>query len=476
MRIKYLLPLLAIPLLASACGGGPKANVGTQCLPGFIDNDYDGYGGRNNESLGAECYREPDNSGDIPENLVSVGGDCDDDDADLNPAAIEECDGIDNDCDGQVDDGLTISTYYPDGDGDGYGAGGEDLARQACAAPEGYVSNTDDCDNTNDSIYPDPSIDDDCDGKDNDCDGRIDEDGGSYYYLDSDGDLYGNEAEEVRACEPPPGYVSDSTDCDDTNPGVNPGAAEDCNGGDDNCDDIVDGITAPGDLTSSVWVDSDGDTYGDPTSETESCTADGYVTNGDDCDDGNDQIFPGATESCNDLDDDCDLQIDEGDVCVSGPTWSVFLLSGTHRGDDFGSVVAANAACEAEARVYGHTGSFRAWLSDSSNSPAADFTRRTTPYTLPSGTQIADDWTDLVDGTLDAPINETADGTIVASSWAWTGTEPDGTPSAHNCNNWTNAFFSYWRGGVGFTHSVDSEWTASATVCDASAVIYCFGQ
>ncbi len=441
-----------------------------------LDYDSDGWGGASNESLGADCYQKPHDSGSPAVVIVSVGGDCDDDDASVNPDAQEACDGVDNDCDGEADDDLRYYIYYPDADGDGYGAG-EDAARQACAAPEGFVSNTGDCDDANEEIYPEPEIEDYCsDGKDNDCDGRIDEDGRTTYFRDSDNDGYGNGEEEVDSCEPLSGYVVDSTDCNDENPDVNPGVVEICNGMDDNCDAVTDGITDPGDLMSMFWPDLDGDLYGDPNDGELGCSnPGGYVTNDLDCDDAEFEISPGATESCNDLDDDCDTQIDEEDVCVSGPTWSVFLLNGGHRGDDFGSVAATNAACEAEARAYGHTGSFRAWLSDSSNSPAADFTRRTTPYTLPSGTQIADDWTDLVDGTLDAPINETVDGTIVGGFPAWTGTEPDGTPSANNCNNWTTSN-SAWSGDNGYTLSVDSGWTTGTTVCGNYAAIYCFGQ
>jgi hypothetical protein len=102
--------------------------------------------------------------------------------------------------------------------------------------------------------------------------------------------------------------------------------------------------------------------------------------------------------------------------------------------------------------------------------------------TVPSTTPIADDGTDLVDGTQDAPINETVDGTIVGGFPAWTGTEPDGTPSANNCNNsnnWCNNWTTRngaWSGDNGYTLSVDSGWTTGTTVCGNYAAIYCFGQ
>jgi hypothetical protein len=62
----------------------------------------------------------------------------------------------------------------------------------------------------------------------------------STFYRDADGDGYGNESDSTEACSAPTGYVSDNTDCDDTNAAVNPGATEVCNGIDDDCDGDVD--------------------------------------------------------------------------------------------------------------------------------------------------------------------------------------------------------------------------------------------
>jgi hypothetical protein len=60
------------------------------------------------------------------------------------------------------------------------------------------------------------------------------------FYRDADGDGYGNAADALSACAPPPGYVADSSDCDDTAAGVHPGATELCNGHDDDCDAAID--------------------------------------------------------------------------------------------------------------------------------------------------------------------------------------------------------------------------------------------
>ena len=117
--------------------------------------------------------------------------DCDDGDASVNPDAEEVCDGIDNNCDEQVDEGVT-AFLYADQDLDGFGAGdGEDRC-----AEDGWVEVDGDCDDGNSDLHPD--ADEVCDGLDNDCDGLTDDEddslsGGSDWYVDSDGDGYGND-------------------------------------------------------------------------------------------------------------------------------------------------------------------------------------------------------------------------------------------------------------------------------------------
>ena len=144
------------------------------------------------------------------------------------------------------------TTYYQDYDKDGYGSAS--VSKLACSQPSGYVSNNSDCNDRNNTIYPNaPEL---CDGLDNDCDGVVD-DGltKKTFYKDYDKDGYGTSATTIQACAAPPGYVSSAGDCNDKNKAINPGAAEICNGVDDNCDGIIDnGVTTTTSSSQWTWV------------------------------------------------------------------------------------------------------------------------------------------------------------------------------------------------------------------------------
>ena len=177
-----------------------------------------------------------------------------------------------------------------------------------------------------------------CNTLDDDCDGLIDEGVKSIFYGDSDGDGFGVPEITILACSAPEGYADIIGDCYDANPAIYPGNTEICNGFDDNCTGSVDEG-----LLITFYADNDGDLYGDPADFELLCEGiAGYVEDNTDCNDANNLINPGATELCNNIDDNCDGNIDEGlDVTVtisaSGPTTicqgSNVTLSATHNGD-----------------------------------------------------------------------------------------------------------------------------------------------
>ena len=172
---------------------------------------------------------------------------------------------------------------------------------------DGYGLNCDlrtDCRDNDPDINPGaPEV---CDNDlDDDCDNDTDEGCGGC--TDGDSDTYG------EGCAAGP-------DCDDGNAAINPGATEICNQADDDCD----GATDEDDVCGAC-IDADSDSYG------VGCAA------GTDCDDGNPNVNPGATEICNQIDDDCDDATDEDDVC---PTCT------DTDGDTYGAACAAGPDCD----------------------------------------------------------------------------------------------------------------------------------
>lgn len=219
----------------------------------YADNDGDAYG-TNAASLDA-CGQ--------PAGYSASADDCNDRDGTVYPGAPEVCDGQDNDCNGLSDDAdpqVQNTAWYDDLDQDGYGDGG--TVQYACNAPVNTVADNTDCDDTNAQANPGGQEICDYNNVDEDCDGVADDNDlsvvdTSTFYNDADGDGFGDSSVSYTLCDALTGMVYDSSDCDDNDAAI---------------------------LGPTAWyVDADGDGYGDTSSSVYSCSQpSGYVSNGDD--------------------------------------------------------------------------------------------------------------------------------------------------------------------------------------------------
>jgi hypothetical protein len=351
----------------------------------YRDADADGYGNASVTTIVSTAT--------APSGYVGNDDDCDDTDASVHPGATETCDSEDDDCDGATDEGVT-TTFYRDADADGYGSATTTIS--ACSAPSGYVANSTDCNDSYNTAYPgatescNDSIDNDCDGdtnegctgsasdddrdgytedagdcndtdasvrpgatetcnyRDDDCDGSVDEGTILTFYRDADSDGYGVATTTTTACSAPTGYVANSTDCNDSSASVRPGATETCNSVDDDCDGSVDeGVT------STYYRDADSDGYGVATTTTTACSAPtGYVSNSTDCNDSSASVHPGATEANNSIDDDCDGTIDEGFSTTTDPCGGQLACFANEDSDSYNDVLYVHVSLFTQGSTY----------------------------------------------------------------------------------------------------------------------------
>ena len=198
----------------------------------------------------------------------------------------------------------------------------EDTAQPEDTGPwdldgDGY-DGTEDCDDDNPDVNPGAT--EVCDDIDNDCSGEADDDAvdAVTWYTDEDGDTYGDDETAVVSCDQPDGTVDQGGDCDDEDEAYNPGAVEDnCTDPNDyNCDGSV------------GYADNDGDGYA-------AC---------EECNDGDKEISPDATEVCDDVDNDCDGKTDDEDDSLDKSTAAIWYEDIDH--DQFGNADSTTLACD----------------------------------------------------------------------------------------------------------------------------------
>ncbi|MES2642228.1 MAG: MopE-related protein [Myxococcota bacterium] len=330
------------------CDGLSDENSAIDASTWYADDDDDNHGDL--DSTRAACERPP--------GFVASSDDCDDTSVDVYPGAPERCDGEDDNCDGTTDedDAVDVLTWYADVDLDGYGDASDSTLD--CEQPAGHVDNDDDCNDARATINPSRTevcdgadVDEDCDGLADDDDSGVSSTGKTTYYADRDSDTFGNEDSTLAACDLPSGYVTDTSDCDDTDSNIHPGGSEICDSAND--DEDCDGTTDDSDTSvsaagkSTYYVDADADNFGLSTSSVSRCDLpSGYATNSTDCDDGNAARNPGAYEACDaaNTDEDCDSLSDDSDGSVRASTRSTWYLDAD--ADGYGVTTSTITRCD----------------------------------------------------------------------------------------------------------------------------------
>ena len=254
----------------------------------------------------------------------------------------------------KLDGSCTPIVFFEDSDNDGFGNSSSVIS--ACIAPAGFVTDSTDCNDANPSIHPEST--EICNETDDNCNLLIDEGLTLFnYYFDSDADGYGNILASITTCinTPPIGFTIDSTDCDDANNSIH--------------EPII------------YYADDDGDLYGDAFNSELFCTIlapTGYTANNLDCNDLNIFINPASNEICNNIDDNCNTEIDEG------LTFIQYFRDADN--DSYGDALADTTSC-----LIDITG----FVTDSSDCDDSD------PLINPGTTEILNGLDDNCDDTID---------------------------------------------------------------------------
>ncbi len=297
------------------CNGQIDEVGGLGCVSYFEDKDKDGYG----FGTITKCL-----CGIVADWGATQGGDCNDFNPFAAPGKPELCNNIDDDCNGTIDgeNSLGCTTYFKDGDGDGYG---DEKTAQCLCSPSGAYKTLvgGDCDDSTAAVSPKtPEM---CNAIDDNCNGVIDEANAIWcvpFLKDDDSDGYGVTGLSQCLCTPTgPWKASTGGDCNDQDGSQSPGTEELCDGKDNNCNTLMD-----------EDCDKDNDGY---------CNANKLVVGkpaacplgGGDCIDHDPEVHPGLAEVCDLKDNDCNQQVDELVSAPCGGCSPVCLMSEGPKGD-----------------------------------------------------------------------------------------------------------------------------------------------
>jgi hypothetical protein len=174
----------------------------------------------------------------------------------------------------------------------------------------------------------------------------------------------------------------------------------------------------------------------------------------------------------------------DGSTCAAGAcrVRTVFVTSTQHDGS-FGGLAGGDAFCAARATAAGLTGTFKAWLSGAATTASSRLYHSAGPWYLPGGTvRVAKSWGDLVDGSIENPINRTEGGALVPccdffTNLVWTGTSNSGAlpAGAFTCTSWSSNVATV-NGEAGAANETANWSAASQGPCNTVARLYCFEQ
>ena len=317
-----------------SCGGCPDPTVDIchakcdagQCVAMFIEDEI--CDGKDNDCDGVldDGFADTDDDGkadcvdmDDDDDMSPDDEDCAPLDPAVHPAAEEFCNDKDDNCDGNIDeeDALGCDEYYLDEDEDDFGV--EADYKCLCKPEEPYDAQlAGDCNDDEYNVNPDAT--EICDGLDNDCNEETDPEGVegcTTYYVDEDEDGFGKESQSKCLCDPEyPHTALEFGDCEDANKDINPGVEEACNEIDDNCDQVIDAEDSVG--CAIFYYDGDVDTIGTESNAKCLCAAEAPYDAAvfGDCNDQDNEIFPGNDEVCDGKDNDCDNITDPAETSV----------------------------------------------------------------------------------------------------------------------------------------------------------------